>query len=398
MAKGGYCGVSNIAHKLKKAYCGVGGVAHNIKKGYIGDANGKARLFWAGGGGQFRYIYGTSTSTSPSSYSIGEELETQNRTSLTMPSGITVVSRMPQSNGGNSGWVIGDEFVGYSSSKLYRMNSSSGTVFTESTMNLPTTMNSIFRLNGTDHTLIGTTNNSIYYSDDWGLNWAQGTYLSGISTNSFYLNGKYVKINNFTRISSSSQRLSYSYATSRTGTWTSATVVIYTPQSEGGSISAQWTICNGYLMFTYLGSNYNWVVFKTQDLATWTYIAINAVSSASTLNSAYPYFMQVGDDADFVYLVPTNLGQSTSRPTFRASWLWKYKPSTNQSTQVTVPSNTIQSGKTHRLSLNKHDVGRLIYNSGEYYYKTGVFTRIGNVESTARAGYMPCVYVNANEA
>lgn len=60
MAKGGYCGVSSVAHKLKKAYCGVGGVAHKIRKGYIGDANGKARLFWAGGK-QFQVRWPSST-------------------------------------------------------------------------------------------------------------------------------------------------------------------------------------------------------------------------------------------------------------------------------------------------------------------------------------------------
>lgn len=62
MAKGGYCGVSNIAHKLKKAYCGVGGVAHKIKKGYIGDANGKARLFWTLSSGGWWGLTGDTTS------------------------------------------------------------------------------------------------------------------------------------------------------------------------------------------------------------------------------------------------------------------------------------------------------------------------------------------------
>lgn len=50
MGKALYVGVSSKAHKGKKAYIGVDGKARKIKKMYIGDANGKARLFWSGGG------------------------------------------------------------------------------------------------------------------------------------------------------------------------------------------------------------------------------------------------------------------------------------------------------------------------------------------------------------
>ena len=43
-------GVSAVAHKGKKMSIGVNNVAHKAKKACIGDANGKARLFWSGGG------------------------------------------------------------------------------------------------------------------------------------------------------------------------------------------------------------------------------------------------------------------------------------------------------------------------------------------------------------
>lgn len=53
---------AEVAHKIKKIYLGIDNIARKVKKGYIGDANGLARLFFAGFG-EMSY-YGTATSLS----------------------------------------------------------------------------------------------------------------------------------------------------------------------------------------------------------------------------------------------------------------------------------------------------------------------------------------------
>lgn len=48
MAKTGYVGIGDVAHKIKSIYVGVDGVAHKVKSAYIG-VNGIARQWYASG-------------------------------------------------------------------------------------------------------------------------------------------------------------------------------------------------------------------------------------------------------------------------------------------------------------------------------------------------------------
>ena len=49
MAKTGYIGINNVAHKIKNIYVGVNGVARKVKSAYIGDENGIARQWYTSG-------------------------------------------------------------------------------------------------------------------------------------------------------------------------------------------------------------------------------------------------------------------------------------------------------------------------------------------------------------
>lgn len=57
---------AEVARKVKKIYLGIDNIARKVKKGYIGDANGLARLFFAGFG-EMSY-YGEATSLSGNRY------------------------------------------------------------------------------------------------------------------------------------------------------------------------------------------------------------------------------------------------------------------------------------------------------------------------------------------